>query len=103
MQEFCSYGSVGKRGGNEPLYPEFLKLNTMSESKPLILVAGATGRFAGPVVPELEKRGATVRALLRDESKAARVRKRGASQIVTGNLLVSAEFNSYYLDFVKLH
>lgn len=45
----------------------------MSESKPLILVVGATGRFAGSVVPELEKRGATVRALLRDESKAAQM------------------------------
>ena len=22
MQEICSYGSVGERGGNEPLYPE---------------------------------------------------------------------------------
>ena len=22
MQESCSYGSVGVRGGNEPLYPE---------------------------------------------------------------------------------
>ena len=22
MQESCSYGSVGERGGNEPLYPE---------------------------------------------------------------------------------
>jgi len=22
MQESCSYGSVGERGGNKPLYPE---------------------------------------------------------------------------------
>ncbi|HKJ31427.1 MAG TPA: hypothetical protein VKA34_06340 [Balneolales bacterium] len=22
MREICSYGSVGERGGNEPLYPE---------------------------------------------------------------------------------
>jgi hypothetical protein len=22
MQESCSYGSVGERGGNDPLYPE---------------------------------------------------------------------------------
>jgi|GEM_PF-6492673 len=24
MREICSYGSVGERGGNEPLYPETL-------------------------------------------------------------------------------
>ena len=24
MQESCSYGSVGERGGNEPLYPEMV-------------------------------------------------------------------------------
>ena len=24
MRESCSYGSVGERGGNEPLYLEFL-------------------------------------------------------------------------------
>ena len=28
MQESCSYGSVGERGGNEPLYPEEVRVTT---------------------------------------------------------------------------
>ena len=31
MQESCSYGSVGERGGNEPLYPENYNLRRRKE------------------------------------------------------------------------
>ncbi len=31
MREIRSYGSVGERGGNEPLYPESLQLKRSGE------------------------------------------------------------------------
>ncbi len=51
-----------------------------------VLVVGATGRYAGLVVPELKKRGVTVRALIRDQSQEASARERGADETVLGNL-----------------
>ena len=30
MREICSSGSVGERGGNDPLYPEYLKFDHLS-------------------------------------------------------------------------
>ncbi|MBK5565549.1 NmrA/HSCARG family protein [Ensifer sp. SSB1] len=51
-----------------------------------ILVVGASGRFAGLVVPELARRGATVRALTRDEARGALARTLGASEIAIGDL-----------------
>ena len=50
------------------------------------LVVGATGKFAGLVVPELTERGATVRALVRDESKSQEARRQGATEIAIGDL-----------------
>lgn len=47
---------------------------------------GATGAYAGLVLPELKKKGVTVVALLRDESKTAKVKAAGADDIVIGNL-----------------
>jgi len=32
MREICSYGSVGERGGNEPLYPEKKRARNMLKS-----------------------------------------------------------------------
>ncbi|EPC01519.1 epimerase [Litchfieldella anticariensis FP35 = DSM 16096] len=58
----------------------------MSNSNPTVLVIGATGRFAGLVVPALAERGARVRALIRDPAKANTVRERGASEIAIGDL-----------------
>ncbi|HET8727791.1 MAG TPA: NmrA/HSCARG family protein [Alphaproteobacteria bacterium] len=55
-------------------------------SPPTILVVGATGRFAGLVVPELARRGANVRALVRDEAKIAVARDRGAREVAVGDL-----------------
>ncbi len=51
-----------------------------------VLMVGATGTYAGLVLPELTKRGVTVRALVRDESKIAAARQRGAAETAVGNL-----------------
>jgi uncharacterized protein YbjT (DUF2867 family) len=51
-----------------------------------ILSVGATGEFASMVIPELKERGATVRALVRDDSKTAKAREQGADETVVGDL-----------------
>ncbi len=51
-----------------------------------VLMVGATGKFAGMVVPELVKRGATVRALVRSEDKVEAARKQGAAEAAIGDL-----------------
>jgi uncharacterized protein YbjT (DUF2867 family) len=51
-----------------------------------ILTVGATGKYAGLVVPELKKRGATVRALVRNENRAQLARKLGADETAIGDL-----------------
>ena len=53
---------------------------------PTILAIGATGRFAGLVVPELVRRGAIVRALVRSADKAAAARHQGAAEVAVGDL-----------------
>jgi uncharacterized protein YbjT (DUF2867 family) len=51
-----------------------------------VLMIGATGRFAGLVVPELKKKGVVVRALVQDANKAAIAKTKGADETVLGNL-----------------
>ncbi len=51
-----------------------------------ILAVGATGQFAGLVVPALVSRGIQVRALVHDPAKADRVRAVGAQESVSGDL-----------------
>ncbi|WP_457580679.1 NmrA family NAD(P)-binding protein [Ensifer canadensis] len=51
-----------------------------------ILVVGATGRFAGLVVPELARRGAIVRALVRDQSNIGLAQSLGAQEVAVGDL-----------------
>ena len=51
-----------------------------------VLMVGATGKFGSMVLPQLLKRGASVRALVRDETKAAEARKKGASESVIADL-----------------
>jgi uncharacterized protein YbjT (DUF2867 family) len=58
----------------------------MPKSNPSVLVIGATGRFAGLVVPELVRRGATVRAFVRDPGKESVVRMNGAAEVAVGDL-----------------
>lgn len=55
-------------------------------SPPTILVVGAAGRFAGLVVPELARRGAVVRGLVRSDAKAAVARAGGTAEIAFGDL-----------------
>lgn len=51
-----------------------------------ILAIGAAGRFAGLVVPELAKRGATVRAFVRRPKETEEARAHGAAEIAIGDL-----------------
>ena len=51
-----------------------------------VLVVGATGKYASLVVPELKQRGARVRALVRDETKADASRQQGADEVAIGDL-----------------
>lgn len=51
-----------------------------------VLVVGATGRFAGLVVPELVRRGAIVRALIRDQSNTGLAKSLGATHVAIGDL-----------------
>ncbi len=47
---------------------------------------GATGAYAGLVLPELKKRGVFVRALARDDATAAKARQKGADETASGDL-----------------
>jgi uncharacterized protein YbjT (DUF2867 family) len=51
-----------------------------------ILAIGASGRFAGLVIPALAKRGASIRAFIRKPEQASMVRKNGAAEIAIGDL-----------------
>jgi len=51
-----------------------------------VLAIGATGQFAGLVVPALVSRGVQVRALVHDPAKQDQVREAGADQAVEGDL-----------------
>lgn len=51
-----------------------------------VLAVGAAGRFAGLVVPELARRGVTVRGLVRSDLQAAAARAAGAAEIAFGDL-----------------
>jgi len=60
---------------------------------------GATGRFAGHVLPELKRRGIRVRALVRSRKAERIARERGADETVLGDLedprcLISAAVSS---------
>jgi uncharacterized protein YbjT (DUF2867 family) len=51
-----------------------------------VLMIGATGHYASLLLPELTRRGATVRALIRDESKVAEAKGHGTAEIAIGDL-----------------
>ena len=59
---------------------------TTKEPTMKVLMVGATGKYASLVVPELKQRGVTVRALVRNESKADAARQQGADEVAIGNL-----------------
>ncbi len=58
----------------------------MECTQPVVLVVGATGKFARMVVPELRRRNVVVRALVRDETRAAVARSLGVTEIAVGDL-----------------
>jgi uncharacterized protein YbjT (DUF2867 family) len=55
-----------------------------------ILVVGASGKFAGLVVPELVSRGANIRGMVHKAADLAAVRAAGAQDVVVGDLTDAA-------------
>jgi uncharacterized protein YbjT (DUF2867 family) len=51
-----------------------------------VLAVGAAGKFAGLVIPELARRGAEVRGLVKDENQVEATRQRGAAEVTVGDL-----------------
>lgn len=51
-----------------------------------VLMVGATGPYAGMVLPELVRRGVDVRALVQDPGRSAEVLGRGAAEVAVGDL-----------------
>lgn len=51
-----------------------------------VLMVGATGKFAGHVLPALLSKGVKVRALVRNRESEREARQRGADETVTGDL-----------------
>ena len=58
----------------------------MTDPNSTILAVGAAGKFAGLVVPELAKRGAKVRGLVRDAKQGEEVRRHGAAEVAVGDI-----------------
>ena len=58
----------------------------MTDTPSPILAVGAGGKFAGLVVPELVKRGALVRGLVRNDRAGAEVLANGATEVAIGDL-----------------
>ncbi|MGY4360780.1 uncharacterized protein YbjT (DUF2867 family) [Bradyrhizobium sp. i1.7.7] len=58
----------------------------MTKTVPVVLVVGATGKFARLVIPELLRRNSIVRALVRDAERGKVARLGGAAQIAIGDL-----------------
>jgi uncharacterized protein YbjT (DUF2867 family) len=63
-----------------------------------ILAVGAAGKFAGLVIPELARRGARVRGLVRDPNQSDAVRKRGATDTAIGDLNDRASLDAALTD-----
>lgn len=58
----------------------------MGRAGPTVLVVGATGKFARLITPELLRRGAVVRALVRDPGRAEAARALGAPEVAVADL-----------------
>jgi len=59
-----------------------------------ILMIGATGKFAGLVLPQLKKQGHHVTALVRDGDKGKQAEESGSDQFVVGDLYDPATLES---------
>lgn len=64
------------------------------QSPPKVLAVGASGKFAGLVIPELAARGAVVRGLIKDGTNEALVRQHGAAEIAIGDLTDRASLDA---------
>ncbi len=97
MKQAVTYPALGSYPGAEAMraitWLAFMELE-MSTTNPKILAIGAAGQFAGLVVPELKKRGATVRGFVRDAEHAAIARKLGAAEIAIGDLADAASLEA---------
>jgi uncharacterized protein YbjT (DUF2867 family) len=51
-----------------------------------VLAVGAAGKFAGLIIPELAKRGVTVRGFVKNEKQVEGVRRHGAAEVTVGDL-----------------
>ena len=51
-----------------------------------VLMVGATGEFAGLVLPELKKRDIEVYALIHDRNQSPEVKRKGADYVILGDL-----------------
>lgn len=69
-------------------------MSTLVASDSTILAVGAAGPFAGLVVPELAKRGAKVRGLIRDRKQGDGVRNNGAAEVAIGDLTDRASIDA---------
>ncbi len=115
--EYSSFRSRTKRTGNskpqqrrcqEIAMPNFDQSQATSDMVngsariSTVLAVGASGKFAGFVLPELVKRGAKVRGLVREQNEEATVRQHGASEIVVADLRDRASMNAALrgVDFV---
>lgn len=58
--------------------------------QPVILAIGASGKFAGHIVPALAARRARIRGMVRDVAEGDQVQRAGAAEIVVGDLTDSA-------------
>lgn len=59
-----------------------------------ILAVGASGKFAGLVIPELVKRGSAVRGLARNEEDAGKAQELGAAEVALGDLTNAASIRA---------
>lgn len=66
----------------------------MTSTRSTILAVGADGKFAGLVVPELAKRGAKVRGLVRRAQHKDAVLQHGATEVAIGDLTDAASLNA---------
>ena len=58
-----------------------------------ILMIGATGQFAGLVLPQLKKQGLTVYALVQNGEKGSKALQNGADEFITGSLYDKQSLN----------
>jgi uncharacterized protein YbjT (DUF2867 family) len=77
------FGNVSKRSDTAA---KDLISSTAKGVQMKILMVGASGKYAGLVLPELKRRGATVRALIRSEDKTEEAHREGADETAVGDL-----------------